>query len=155
VLARDWKGGPPQVELSGGPLGRPQTFACVPQGSYPGQYHVVLGRLGEGRYALRVLGAAARDPSAATAIEVRQSTAERLDVRAQPATMAMIAQESGGAVLEKVEPQLLAHQFHQYLAHTRPQRTARTMAWDRWWALTGALVVWAAAWSLRRRSGLV
>ena len=98
LLARGWKGEPPQVELSGGPLERPRTFACVPHGSYPGQYHVGLGRLAEGRYALRVLGAEARDPSAATAFEVRQSTAERLDVRAQPAVMQMIARESGGAV---------------------------------------------------------
>ncbi len=95
------------------------------------------------------------DPSAATAFEVRQNTAERLDVRAQPAVMQMLARESGGAVLERVEPRLLATEFHEYLARTRPQRTARTMAWDRWWALSGALMIWAAAWSLRRRSGLV
>jgi hypothetical protein len=141
--------------LSGGSLERPKSFTCVPHGSYPGQYQVGVGRLAEGRYALRVLGAETRDPSSATAFEVRQSTAERLDVRAQPAVMKMIAGESGGAVLESVDPRLLDKEFHQHLARTRPQRTARTMAWDRWWALSGALMVWAAAWSLRRRSGLV
>ena len=114
------------MELRGGPLKRPQSFACVPHGSYPGQYHVGLGRLAEGRYSLGVLGRRRARPSAAAAFDVRESTAERLDVRAQPATMKIIAQESGGAVLETVEPRLLAKEFHQYLVRTRPQRTART-----------------------------
>ncbi|MEN6451698.1 MAG: hypothetical protein ABFC96_14495, partial [Thermoguttaceae bacterium] len=155
LLTRDWKGDPPQVELTGGQIEQPKRFASAPHGSYPGQYHVGLGRLEEGRYTLRVVGTDAHDPSAATAFDVRQSTVERLEIRTQPAVMAMIARESGGAVLDRVEPGKLAGQFRQYLARTRPQRVARTMAWDRWWALGGSLMLWAAAWSLRRRSGLV
>ena len=56
LLVRDWSGEPPQVELTGGPTGPPRTFRCVPRGNYPGQYCVGLGRLPEGRYALRVAG---------------------------------------------------------------------------------------------------
>ncbi|MCE5268371.1 MAG: hypothetical protein LLG00_10845 [Planctomycetaceae bacterium] len=155
LLTRDWKGDPPQVELIGGTLAGPRSFTCIPHGAYPGQYHVAVGRLDEGKYTLRMRGVDARDPSSATAFEVRQSTAERLDVRTQPAAMAMIARDSGGTALETVEPRLLAHEFHDYLTRTRPQRTARTMAWDRWWALSGALLLWATAWGLRRRSGLI
>ncbi|MEN6459164.1 MAG: hypothetical protein ABFC63_09560 [Thermoguttaceae bacterium] len=155
LLTRDWKGEPPRVELSGRSLERPRIVGCVPQGSCPGQYQVSLGQLGEGRYSLRVAGAELRDSSSATAFDVRQSMTERLDIKAQPSVMAMIARESGGAVLETVDSGALAQQFHQHLARSRPQRTSRTMAWDRWWTLSGALIVWAAAWSLRRRSGLV
>jgi hypothetical protein len=155
LLARDWSGKPPQVELRGGQLKEPQPFPCVPHSSYPGQYNIGLGRLPEGRYTLNVLGTKEADSSATTVFDVRESTTERLDVRARPATMRLVAKESGGAVLETVEPRLLAKEFHQYLVRTRPQRTARTLAWDRWWMLTAALVLWGTAWGLRRRSGLV
>ena len=49
--------------------------------------------------------------------------------------MKLIAEESGGAVLEAAEPRLLAQQFDRHLSRTRPERTAQTMAWDRWWVL--------------------
>ena len=74
---------------------------------------------------------------------------------AQPNLMKLIAQQSGGAVLETADPRLLAQQFDQHLSRTRPERTAQTMAWDRWWVLLGAFALWGAAWGLRRRSGLV
>ncbi len=89
------------------------------------------------------------------AFDVRGNLAERLDVRAQPQVMKLIAQESGGATLESDDAHLLAQHFDQHLGRTRPQRTTRTLAWDRWWVLLGAFVIWGAAWSVRRRSGLV
>ena len=49
----------------------------------------------------------------------------------------------------------LAEQFETHLAKSRPQRLARTTAWDRWWILVAALGFWAVAWGLRRSSGLV
>jgi len=104
---------------------------------------------------LRVLGVDEKDLSAATAFDVRGNLTERLDVRAQPDVMARIAQQSGGAVLEADQPRLLAQQFQEHLSRTRPERTAQTMAWDRWWVLLGAFLIWGAAWGLRRRSGLV
>ncbi|MGB7735554.1 MAG: hypothetical protein WBL72_17895 [Thermoguttaceae bacterium] len=174
LLVRDWSGDPPQVQLSGGPdaaegdrhifrptVGRKTsqspalTFRCVPRGSYPGQFSVGLGRLPEGQYALRVAGIDKNDVSAVAAFDVRGNLAERLDVAAQPNVMKMIARESGGAVLAAADPRLLAQQFDRHLGRTRPERTAQTMAWDRWWALLGAFAVWGTAWGLRRRSGLV
>ena len=155
LLVREWSGDPPRVELSGEALEKPRTFACVPHGNYPGQYQVGMGRLTEGRYDLRVLGVDADDLSSRAAFDVRGRMAERLDVRAQPAVMQFLAGESGGAVIENVEPNRLAREFQEHLVRAWPPRTARTMAWDRWWFLSGALLLWGAAWGLRRRSGLV
>jgi len=155
LLVRDWSGDPPQVQLFGGPHDRPHDFRCVPRGSYPGQFHVGLGRLPEGRYSLRVAGIDKNDVSGVAAFDVRGNLAERLDVCAQPNVMKMIAKESGGAALETADPRLLAQQFDQHLGRTRPERTAQTMAWDRWWVLLGAFAIWGTAWGLRRRSGLV
>ncbi len=155
LLVRDWSGEPPQVELLGGSGERPQSFSCVPRGNYPGQYYAGLGRLPEGRYSLRVLGVDKNELSAVAAFDVRGNLAERLEVRAQPDLMKLIAQQSGGAVLESPEPRQLAQQFEQHLSRSRPERTAQTMAWDRWWVLLGAFAIWGAAWGVRRRSGLV
>jgi hypothetical protein len=155
LLVRDWSGDPPQVQLLGGPHDRPQPFRCVPRGSYPGQFSVGLGRLPEGRYSLRVAGIDKNDVSGVAAFDVRGNLAERLDVSAQPNVMKMIAKESGGAVMEVTDPRLLAQQFDQHLGRTRPERTAQTTAWDRWWVLLAAFALWGTAWGLRRRSGLV
>jgi len=155
LLVRDRLGKPPQVELAGESLEHPRDFVCTPSGSDPGQYHLALGRLPEGRFSLRVLGAGRNDASGMAAFDVRGNLAERLDVRAQPQVMTLIAEESGGATLESNALHLLAQYFDQHLGRTRPQRTTRTMAWDHWWVLVGAFVIWGAAWSVRRRSGLV
>ena len=96
-----WTGGTPQVELSGPALAEPQTVACKPWGNAPGQYHADLGRLAEGRYRVRVVGAAKDETSAEAAFDVRGNLKERLDVAARPANMTWIAQASGGAELER------------------------------------------------------
>jgi hypothetical protein len=155
LLVRDWSGGVPRVTLTGGAKAEPQTFTCTPRGSYPGQYYVALGRLPEGRYSLRVEGIDKNDLSGVAAFDVRGNLAERLDVCAQPRVMKLLAEQSGGAVLDTADPRLLARQFDQHLSRTRPERTAQTMAWDRWWVLAGAFAVWGLAWGMRRRSGLV
>jgi hypothetical protein len=90
-----------------------------------------------------------------TAFDLRGNLTERLDVSAQPNVMKWIAESTGGAVLESADPRLLARQFDEHLGRTRPERTAQTMAWDRWWVLIAAFAIWSAAWGLRRRSGLV
>ena len=89
------------------------------------------------------------------AFDVRGNLTERLDVSAQPNVMKLIAEATGGAVLASGSPRLLASQFSEHLSRTRPERSVQTMAWDRWWMLLGAFALWGAAWSLRRRSGLV
>lgn len=155
LLVRDWSGGVPRATLTGGTLEKPKTFACSPRGNYPGQYYVAMGRLPEGRFSLRVEGLDKGDLSGVASFDVRGNLAERLDVCAQPSVMKLLADGSGGAVLESVDPRVLAKQFDLHLKKTRPERTAQTMAWDRWWVLVGAFAVWGVAWGIRRRSGLV
>ncbi len=146
--------GPPPIELTGQSLRAPQTITPTAAGSWPGQFRVVFGKLPEGRYRAHVIGS--NDESATTAaFDIRGNLSERLDVAARPDLMRMIAQESGGAVLESDLPQQLAQQFQNHLSASRPQRSVKTIAWDRWWVLLTVYGLWAAAWGLRRRSGLV
>ncbi|MHB8951529.1 MAG: hypothetical protein ACYC4U_00970 [Pirellulaceae bacterium] len=146
--------GPPAVELSGGILPASQSFVPIPDGSWLGQFRVEFGKLPEGRYRARVAGMS--DASSTTAaFDVRSNLSERLDVAARPNVMHMLAEESGGAVLEDDLPRELSEHFQNYLAASRPQRSAQTIAWDRWWVLLLVFGIWAAAWGLRRRSGLV
>ena len=144
----------PQIELAGGSLDQPKLVTPEPSGSDPGQFRVPFGRLPEGRYSARVAGAAG-DVSSVTAFDVRGNLAERLDVRAQPELMKLVAEKSSGVVLDRDDPSLLAEQFDRHLSQSRPERVARTLAWDRWWILAGVLAVWGTAWGLRRWSGLV
>jgi hypothetical protein len=155
VRESQWSGGGPRIELSGAAIAEPQTVPCKPWGNTPGQYHADLGRLAEGHYRLRVAGAGKEETSAETAFEVRGNLRERLDVKAQPATMAWIAQSSGGAVLEQADPGTLARQFDEHLVRSRPERIVRTPAWDRWWVLVGVFAIWGTSWGLRRWSGLI
>ncbi len=150
-----WTGGIPQIELSGPAPAQPQTVVCKPWGNAPGQYHADLGRLGEGRYRVRVAGAAKDETSAEAAFDVRGNLKERLDVAARPANMAWIAQASGGAELEQAEPRDVARLFDEHLQRSRPERVIRTAAWDRWWLLVGAFALWGTTWGLRRWSGLI
>jgi hypothetical protein len=146
---------PPQIELTGDTLSQPKSFTPMPSGTDPGQFRVAFGKLPEGRYWAKVTGDwGAKNPTVA-AFDVRGNLAERLDVQAQPNLMRRIAEKSGGGVLETVAPDRLAQQFEAHLAQTRPERVARSTAWDRWWVLAAAMGVWGAAWGLRRWSGLV
>jgi hypothetical protein len=152
-----WTGGTPQIELSVvGTLRVPATLVpCKPWGNAPGQYHADLGRLGEGRYRVRVVGAGKEETSAEAAFDVRGNLKERLDVAARPANMAWIAQASGGAELKEAEPQAMTRLFNEHLQRSRPERVIRTAAWDRWWFLVGAFALWGTTWGLRRWSGLI
>ena len=122
----------------------------------PGQYHVGLGRLPEGRYSLRVRGhrqersvgrgrlRRARKPGRA-ARRPRAAERDEADRRAE---------RRGGRSKTPIRGCWPSSSISTS-SRTRPERTAQTMAWDRWWVLLGAFAVWGAAWGLRRRSGLV
>ncbi len=153
---------PPQVELhrenaapGEGEAGDVPRFTPVPVGDLVGQFQVRFGPLPEGRYHARVAGAAEDDLSTVAMFDVRGSLIERLDVRARPDVMKLLAEASGGEVLDSAQPAALAERFEAHLRRSRPDRIAQTTAWDRWWLLCGALLLWTAAWTLRRRSGLV
>ncbi|MFO7899543.1 MAG: hypothetical protein R6V58_10860 [Planctomycetota bacterium] len=132
-----------------------EMFTPVPMGDLMGQFQVRFGVLPEGRYKARVVGAAEDDLSTVAMFDVRGSLAERLDVRARTGVMNLLAEESGGAMLDPAGPDLLAERFDAHRRRSQPDRIARTTAWDRWWVLSGSLLLWTIAWGLRRRSGLV
>ncbi|MBN1911749.1 MAG: hypothetical protein JW818_18555 [Pirellulales bacterium] len=156
LVAKDRVGSPPPVvELRGDGLKEPQRIVPLPSGADPGQFRVVLDRpLPAGAYELRVAGADPKETTTAV-FDVCGDLSEQLEVRARPDVMRMIARRSGGAVLDQVEPEAVAEQFETHLTRSRPERTIQALAWDRWWVLTAALALWATAWGLRRRSGLI
>jgi hypothetical protein len=144
----------PAIELMGDELTEPRTLTPVPLGE-PGQYRVAFGRLPPGRYRARVVGSREDEPGAAAAFEVRGPLKEQLELSAQPATMEVIAQQSGGAALGKLDARVVCDYFAEHQARTRPERFSQTAAWDRWWVLGGAIGLWGVAWGLRRHAGLV
>jgi hypothetical protein len=156
-----FESGVPKVELTGGSLAAPLMVTPLPVGSAPGQFRVVFkGPLEEGQYKARVVGdeddgAGDDEVSTVATFDVRGNLRERLDVRSRPNLMKLVAQQSGGAVLDESDAEKLAEQFDEQLALSRPERLSRTTAWDRWWLLSGAFLLWGLAWSIRRRSGLV
>lgn len=145
---------PPVVELTGPGLASPQTVVPLAAGAWPGQFRVVFGKLPEGRYRAQVTGATDESSSVA-AFDVRGNLTERLDVAARPDLLELLARDSGGAVLDSGDPAQLNTRLHDYLAASRPLRSTRVIAWDRWWVLLLVAGCWGAAWGLRRRSGLV
>ncbi len=148
-------GEPPQIELTGGKLDQPQRFSPVPTGTSAGQFRVVFGKLAEGRYRAKVVGAEDRDPASIALFDMRGSLDERLDLAARPDLMALIAEQSGGAVLTADDASELSQKFTAHLSASLPQRTVRVTAWDRWWVLSLVFAQWAMAWGLRRATGLV
>jgi hypothetical protein len=157
LLVREsrWSGGVPRLEVSGPALAKPQAVACRPGGIAPGQYHADLGRLPEGRYRIRVVGAEKGETSAEAALDVRGNLKERLELTARPELMRWIADASGGEALSSADPATLARLFEAHLSRSRPERIIRAPAWDRWWVLAGAFALWGLSWGLRRRSGLI
>lgn len=155
----------PRVELRGDSLEEPKTFTPKPLGDDPGVYRVVFGPLAEGQYEVRTLGGegvvdgaaagASSKGQGTTAFDVRSPWSEKLNVDARPDLMERIAEASGGATLDAAEPQELAEQFQEHLTRSRPPRTRRTAAWDRWWVMLGVVGLWAVSWGVRRSSGLV
>ncbi|HPD30127.1 MAG TPA: vWA domain-containing protein [Phycisphaerae bacterium] len=147
----------PSVELSSTALNRSETFAPIATGDNPGVFRVDFGRLPEGRYEARIQGQKKDqdDQSGRIAFDVRNFAEERLDLQARPDLMARIASDSGGAVIESDAASEIHHGFQTYLARSRPARITRTTAWDRWWVFTAIMLVWGAAWGLRRSGGLV
>lgn len=147
----------PSVELTGTAIDRPETCAPVATGDNPGVFRVDFGRLPEGRYEAKILGHKEDedDQSGRITFDVRSFAEERLDLQARPDLMARIASDSGGAVIESDPASEIHHSFQSYIARSRPSRVTRATAWDRWWVFVGIMVVWGAAWGLRRSGGLV
>ncbi|MCO6044866.1 VWA domain-containing protein [Aeoliella sp. ICT_H6.2] len=156
LLVRETQAGEPlEVELSGDALDQPQRFPTSPAGDTPGQFRVVFGQLPEGRYQAKVVGSPGDESGATTAFDVKGNLSERLSIAARPDMMRMIAQGSGGEVIEPGDRAALAAKLQQQLEDNFPTRVERVPAWDRWWVLVCVLGVWAVSWGFRRRAGLV
>jgi hypothetical protein len=69
--------------------------------------------------------------------------------------MSLIANESGGAVLRTGSAREVLDSFEQFRRQSQPERVRKVPAWDRWYVLMGVLGVWATAWAVRRRAGLI
>ncbi len=147
----------PSVELSGSGIERPETFAPVAAGDDPGIFRIDFGRLPEGHYEARVAGRQKdeENENARITFDVRSFAEERLDLKARPDLMARIASESGGTAIESDPASEIHRSFRTYMARSRPSRITRVTAWDRWWVFAGIMLVWGAAWGLRRSGGLV
>ncbi|MBI3468971.1 MAG: VWA domain-containing protein [Planctomycetes bacterium] len=143
----------PAVELVPEAGGDVHTFSPAPFGESSGMFRVVFGKLPEGRYQARIAGSA--EASGRTLFDVRSFSEEQLNIQARPDLMARIASDSGGAVLQGNSASEIIQLFKQHLARTHPDRIRRIPAWDRWWVLVAVVMVWTAAWAVRRSGGLV
>ena len=144
------------MRISGPALDRPRQIQPVPSGSDPGQFHVAFGRLPEGQYRARVIGAPEGEVFLVGRVRGPRQPAERLDLRAQPELMRLLAQESGGATSSRtIRRRGSPGGSTSIFARGRPDRSAQTIAWDRWWVMLIACTIWGTAWGLRRWSGLI
>jgi hypothetical protein len=147
----------PKITLEGDAPNTFKSFTPVASGDDPGTFRILFGTLPEGRYHARIAAALATSSSASAeiAFDVRGFAEEELDRAARPDLMARIAQESGGAVLEAASPSALLTQLEAARAKSQTEQVLRYPAWDRWWVLAGTIVLWGAAWIIRRFAGLV
>ncbi|HOJ73943.1 MAG TPA: hypothetical protein PLQ89_16170 [Phycisphaerae bacterium] len=136
------------------------SFTPSAAGDDPGVFRVSFGPLPPGQYEVRVAETPGVE-SVAWALppfarfDVRAPVREQLELAARPDLMSLIAHESGGAVLTTGSAREVLDAFEQFRRQTQPERVRKIPAWDRWYVLVGVLGVWATAWGVRRRAGLI
>ena len=156
LLTRDWSGQPPRAELAGATLERPRQFACVPRGDNPGQFHLGLGRLPEGRYSAAYFGRRPEGPGGHD--HLRRA---RKPVRAARRAGAAEGNENdgrgkrrrrpGSGRARSAAPAASTPTCAAHIPNARRRRWLGTAGGCCW----GLLPFGARAWGLRRRSGLV
>jgi hypothetical protein len=153
---------PPDIELRGSALESPRRVAPAPSEDDPGAWRANFGKLPEGRYLARVLGAetggevgAGSADDASAVFDVRSLSDEHLDLRARPDVMARLAEESGGAALTGSSPAEGVETLRAQLARQRTEQVSRLPLWDRWWFLVAVLGLWGLTWGVRRAGGLI
>ncbi len=129
-------------------------IVCEPLGDQPGVFQARFGKLPAGSYRARLKDATDSDRSL-TAFEVRRPIAEALDVNPRDDLLAAVAEQSGGQVLADMSAMQIAEMIETQITDGLPIETRRTPAWDRWWVLAGIIGMWTAAWTIRRKSGLI
>jgi hypothetical protein len=145
----------PQVELIREGEAKGTAATPAPVGDEPGSFRVSFGKLAEGRYSARIVGAAAEDASARTVFDVKMLGEEQLNLAARPDLMKRIADDSGGIVLANQDVGEIEKRFEEHMEKIRPAAVRRTTAWDRWWVLVLVLGLWGVTWAVRRSGGLV
>jgi hypothetical protein len=145
----------PQVEIVPGDGGQAaRRERALPAPGEAGLLDLSTDPLPAGWYRARLL----EGPSGETvecAFDVIEPTQEKLELRARPDVMQELADGSGGKVLTgNASGEILDAYLEQWQAR-HPEEFDREPAWDRWpWLLViGAL--FAGAWVIRRRGGLV
>jgi len=158
VLKREEPGSAPlpAVDLHDGAGNLLQTVQPIPVGSEPGVYQVFLGKPEQGHYEISIAGDQEELPGTrSVSFDVRPEMREQLEIAARPDLMSRISELSDGKVIPIDQLTDLADTFEQHLQESRPVQYRRVSAWDRWWVLSGILLLWTGTWALRRSSGLV
>ncbi|MEZ6059318.1 MAG: hypothetical protein R3C19_03040 [Planctomycetaceae bacterium] len=146
----------PPVELFDANGNLLQTVTPLPVGEELGVYQVFLGVLPTGHYESRlVVDERGESVTKSVHFDVRPDLREQLEVSARPDLMQRIAEISGGDIIDTGDPSSIGDAFEEHISKSRSIQYQRTTAWDRWWVLTGVLVLWTVTWGLRRRTGLV
>jgi hypothetical protein len=144
-----------EVLLEGPGLRLPRRVTPGATGSGEGLFRADFGTLDVGYYTASVVGGDKDKVLAETAVEVRDTWFERLELDARPDVMRRVAQISGGETLDIAKVGDLAERFRQRVAEGRQQKEVRTTMWDRPIVLLTILSAWLCCWIVRRRSGLV
>lgn len=157
VVVRDTAGKAhvPDVTLTDLQQNDTQTFTPAPFGSSPGTYRVAFGKLPEGRYQVQLVGGDAKDAVTRSVFDVRNVSAEMMDVQARPDLMRRIAESTSGNALGSDPAGQIRAEFNKYRDASRPTQYLRSSAWDRWWIFAAMIATWALAWGLRRSGGLI
>jgi hypothetical protein len=145
----------PQIELIPEGADKGTLVKPVPAGDEPGTFRISFGKLPEGRYQARIVGAPAEDAGAKTVFDVKLLGEEQLNLAARPDLMKRIADDSGGAALADDAVDTIERKFDEHMEKTRPAAIRRTTAWDRAWVLAAMLALWGITWAMRRSGGLV
>ncbi|MFO8007556.1 MAG: hypothetical protein R6V05_07480 [Candidatus Brocadiia bacterium] len=145
----------PEVEIVSGQDGRVAGRArALPSGSSRGLLEVSTEALPAGWYRARVVQPPVEE-EVECAFDVTEPRQEKVELRARPAVMAQLAEDSGGKVLtEDAAGQVQAAYFEQWQAR-HPEEFERTPVWDRLPWLLAVAAALGGAWIVRRRGGLV
>jgi hypothetical protein len=124
------------------PRARGESFVAEAGPFAPGTYHVVLkNNIG-------------KPAELSQTIEVVSASIEKQELSADPGAMRMLAEKSGGAVVEANDIPRLPEIVKRWEAERELSHRQQSV-WDRWWVMAGLLALLVAEWWSRRREGLL
>lgn len=147
-------GNPPVLEMRKEGTGEPVLVTAAPAGKDVGFFRAVAGPLEEGFYEAR-LKRGSDGPPAQCVFSVQPPLQEQLELAARPEYLARLAAEAGGEDVTATGIGRIRGSYADYWMRTHPARQSSVTAWDRMWVMLLAVVIWATAWVVRRRGGLI